>query len=227
MLWNISQDLALKSIKKSIRNYAAWIYWNIWEDLKNELPSFDLLWFLSVFQSMGTSLRHEGHPMCLVNDQSHHSGQLKTSFSSIHSIQFRKSLQNIRHLECLSPRVLGTSYETSFTLGGGDGVGRKIEGEVRRTFWVFPCVIFETSASKGQLQQFNCKNNRETKWTQRKDNTRLIVEFQKRIKWYFSKMNLVDVLCYVPFVLSQGGHVGLPTTTKKETATHLVTLEGL
>ena len=95
--------------------------------------------------------------MCLVNDQSHHSGQLKTSFSSIHSIQFRKSLQNIRHLECLSPRVLGTSYETSFTLGGGDGVGRKIEGEVRRTFWVFPCVISKQAQAKDNYSNLTAK----------------------------------------------------------------------
>ena len=86
--------------------------------------------------------------MCLVHGQSHHSGQLKTSLRSIHSIQFRGTLQNKRHLECLSPRVLGTSYETSFTLGNGDGVGRE---RVRRKdyFLGITLRLFETSASKG------------------------------------------------------------------------------
>lgn len=88
--------------------------------------------------------------MCLVHGQSHHSGQLKMSLRSIHSIQFRGTLQNKRHLECLSPRVLGTSYETSFTLGNGDGVGRE---RVRRKeyFWVFPCVSSKQAQAKDHL----------------------------------------------------------------------------
>lgn len=85
--------------------------------------------------------------MCLVHGQSHHSGQLKTSLRSIHSIQFRGTLQNKRHLECLSPRVLGTSYETSFTLGNGDGVGR--ERIKKGVLLGISLRLFETSASKG------------------------------------------------------------------------------
>lgn len=66
------------------------------------------------------------------------------------SIQFRGTLQNKRHLECLSPRVLGTSYETSFTLGNEDGVGRE---RVRRKeyFWVFPCVSSKQAQAKDHL----------------------------------------------------------------------------
>lgn len=83
---------------------------------------------------------------------------------------------------------------------------------------------WSTKNNNGVLNETNSNSIAKTIEKPNEDNRRLIVEFKKSIKLSFSKMNLVEVLCFSPFVLSHGGHVVFPE--KKETAANLVRLEG-